>query len=210
MIFSEKIKSSPFLKTWAQRLLSPKNEYRPRWWVSVLLNPFVHKRGRGSVIRRRTRMDVMPYNEFVLGRDSVIEDFTVVNNAVGDVIIGERTLIGMSDVIIGPITVGNDVLLAQHVVLSAMNHNYEDILLPISRQDYVAKKIIVEDEVWIGANAVVTAGVTIGHHSIVASGAVVTKDVPPLTVVVGNPARVIKRFNKKTEIWERVGLEKKN
>jgi len=58
--------------------------------------------------------------------------------------------------------------------------------------------------VWIGANAVVVAGITIGTHSIVAAGSVVTKDVPDFTIVGGNPAKILKQYNGDTKEWERV------
>ena len=153
-------------------------------------------------------MDVMPFKKFNLGADSVIESFATVNNAVGDVIIGDRTLIGISDVIIGPVTIGNDVLFAQHVVLSGLNHGYQDVHIPISKQPYTTRQIIVEDGVWIGANTVVTAGVTIGKNSVVAAGSVVTRDVPPFSVAAGNPAKILKQYNPETEIWDKVSALK--
>jgi len=70
-------------------------------------------------------------------------------------------------------------------------------------QKVTTKPIVIEDEAWIGANAVITAGVTVGKHSVVAAGAVVTKDIPPYSIAVGNPARVIKRYNFETGIWEK-------
>jgi len=146
----------------------------------------------------------MPFNNFVLGADSTIEDFCTVNNGVGDVIIGDRTRIGMNNVLIGPVTIGNDVMLAQNIVLSGLNHGYEDITLPPHNQPVTKKKIIIEDEVWVGANSVVVAGVTIGKHSVIAAGSIVTKDVPPYSVAVGNPAKVIKHYNPQTRVWERL------
>jgi len=64
--------------------------------------------------------------------------------------------------------------------------------------------IIVEDDCWIGANVVAVAGVTISKHSIVAAGSIVTKNIPPYSVAVGNPARVIKTYNPETKTWEKV------
>lgn len=204
MGLKEKIKSNENLKKLALWMLMPRNQARPRLWVKWFVNPIKHKRGKGSLIRRRTRMDLMPFNNFVLGKDSTIEDFSTVNNGVGDVIIGNRTRIGMSNVIIGPVTIGDDVMFAQNVVLSGLNHGYEDVNLPPSLQKVETKPIIVKDEVWIGANAVVTAGVTIGKHSIVAAGCVVVKDVPPYSIVGGNPGRILKQYNHETKAWERV------
>lgn len=197
----EKIQTSPFLKSLVLSLLKPKNQYRPRWWVKVFWNPFRHNRGKGSVICRRTRLDVMPYNKFDIGKDSIIEDFATINNAVGDIFIGDRTLIGISDVIIGPVKIGNDVMLAQNVVMSGMNHIYEDISKPINQQMYTTKQITVEDGAWIGANAVIVAGVTIGQNAVVAAGSVVTHDVAPFTVVAGNPARLLREYDMEKQEW---------
>jgi len=204
MSIVEKIKASPKLKQFVLDCMMPKNQARPRLWVKWFLNPFKHTRGKNSRICRYTRMDVMPFNNFVLGDNSTIEDFCTVNNGVGDVLIGNRCRIGMSNVLIGPVTIGNDVILAQNIVMSGLNHGYEEVTIPIYKQPVTKKRIKIEDEVWIGANVVVTAGVTIGKHSVVAAGSIVTKDVPPYSVVVGNPARVIKQYNRETGVWERI------
>ncbi|MGZ3837357.1 MAG: acyltransferase [Flavisolibacter sp.] len=204
MSIREKIKSNKKLKHFVHWMLIPPHQARPRFWVSILVNPFFHKKEKGATIRSRTRMDVVPFNKFALGRYSTIEDFCTINNGVGDVIIGDETRIGMGNVIIGPVTIGNAVIFAQNVVLSGLNHGYEDIALPISKQKETTAPILVEDECWIGANAVITAGVTVGKHSVVAAGAVVTKDIPPYSVAVGNPARVIKRYDFEKKEWVRV------
>lgn len=204
MSIVERIKANPKLKSLALKAMMPKNQSRPRLWVKIFLNPFKHTKGKNSRICRFTRMDVMPFNNFVLGNDSTIEDFTTINNGVGDVLIGDRVRIGMSNVLIGPVTIGNDVMLAQNIVLSGLNHGYEDINIVPHKQPVTKKKITLEDEVWIGANSVVVAGVTIGKHSVIAAGSVVTKNIPPYSVAVGNPARVIRQYNPQTGIWERV------
>jgi len=204
MSVKEKIKANKKLKNFVHWLLIPRYQARPRKWVSWFVNPLYHKRGKHSVIRRRTRMDVLPFNRFELGDYSTIEDFCTVNNGVGDVIIGRETRIGMGNVLIGPVTIGDSVMFAQNIVLSGLNHSYEDIDLPISRQKETTALITIEDECWIGANAVITAGVTLGKHSVVAAGAVVTKDIPPYSIAAGNPARVIKQYDFEKKQWVRV------
>lgn len=199
-----KIKSNPSLKKLVLWLLIPTNEARPRLWVRLFLNPFKHKRGKGAIIRRRTRVDVFPFNKFNLGARSVIEDFATINNGVGDIIIGDGTIIGLSNVVIGPVTIGNNVMLAQNIVLSGLNHGYEDINTPPRLQKETCRQIIISDNVWIGANSVITAGVTLGRHSIIGAGSVVTKNVPDFSVAVGNPARVIKKYNAEKGVWEKV------
>ena len=204
MSLTEKIKANPKLKQLVLNCLMPKNQSRPRLWVKLFLNPFKHKRGKNSKICRFSRIDVMPFNDFVLGNNSTIEDFSVINNGVGAVLIGDRTRIGLSNVIIGPVTIGNDVMFAQNIVLSGLNHGYEDITIVPHKQPVTKKKIIIEDEVGIGANSVVVAGVTIGKHSVIAAGSIVTKDIPAYSVAAGNPARLIKQYNPDSGIWERI------
>ena len=205
MFAISQIKSNAFLKKLALRLLMPKNDNRPRFWVRYFLNPFRHRRGKQTIIRSRTRLDVFPFNDFALGNKSTIEDFATINNAVGAVQIGEDTIIGIGCTIIGPVFIGDHVMLAQHVVASGLNHSYEDTSLPPKHQKETRKIIVISDNVWIGANSVITAGVTIGRHSVIGAGSVVTKDVPEYSVAVGNPAKVIKRYNTHSGAWERVG-----
>lgn len=204
MSFISIIKSNPKLKELAHWMLIPTNEHRPRLWVKWFLNPFKHKRGKQSIIRSRTRMDVFPYNKFNLGLKSVVEDFATINNGVGDVLIGDHTIIGLGNVIIGPVTIGNEVMLAQNIVISGLNHGYEDVTISPRRQKEVCKQIVIADDVWIGSNCVITAGVTLGKHCIIGAGSVVTKDIPEFSVAVGNPAKVIKKYNPLTLAWEKV------
>jgi len=201
MSVSDQIKNNPRLKKFFHWLLIPSNQARPRLWVRVFLNRFYHQRGKGVIIRNRVRMDVVPFNRFSIGNNSMIEDFTTVNNGVGAVEIGENSLVGLGNVIIGPVKIGNNVILAQNIVASGLNHNYSDVLQPIHKQGVSVAPITIEDDCWIGSNSVITAGVTIGKHSVIAAGAVVTKDVPPYSVAVGNPSRIIKKYDDTLKEW---------
>ena len=203
MKIAEKIKANSTIKKLAHWSILIPNQSRPRLWIKWFINPFIHKRGKNTCIRKRTRLDVVPWNKFNVGDDSTIEDFSAINNGVGDVLVGDRTRIGLSNTIIGPVKVGSDVRLAQNVVLSGLNHNYTSIDSPIHKQGINTKEIVVEDESWIGANVVVVPGVTIGKHAIVAAGSVVTKDVPPYSVIGGNPARILKQYNFEAKVWEK-------
>lgn len=198
------LSSRPKLKQYVHWALIPKNQARPRWWVRNFFNPFMHKKGKDAVVCRQVRMDVLPFNEFSLGDYSTIEDFSVVNNGVGPVHIGNRVRVGLGNVLIGPLKIGNNVIMAQNVVLSGLNHGYEDIAIPILDQPCTTAAITVEDDCWIGANAVITAGVTIGKHAVVAGGSVVTKNVEPYSIVGGNPAKVLKKYDFETKAWVRI------
>jgi acetyltransferase-like isoleucine patch superfamily enzyme len=201
MSVSDQIKNNPRLKKFFHWLLIPTNQARPRLWVRLFLNRFYHQRGKGVIIRSRVRMDVVPFNHFSIGNNSMIEDFSTVNNGVGDVEIGENSLVGLGNVIIGPVKIGNNVILAQNIVASGLNHNYNDVMQPIHKQGVSIAPITIEDDCWIGSNSVITAGVTIGKHSVIAAGAVVTKNVPPYSVAVGNPSRVIKKYDDTSKEW---------
>lgn len=203
MGFSEVIKNNKKLKDFIHFLIVVKGESRPRLWVKWFVNPFMHKKGKGYKIRRSCRLDVFPFQPFAIGKESVIESFSTINNGVGEIIIGNRTLIGMSNVIIGPVHLGNNIIMAQNIVMSGLNHNFTDPEIPIRDQGVNTALITVEDDCWIGANSVITAGVTVGKHAVVAAGSVVTKNVPPYSVVGGSPAKILKQYNSVSKVWEK-------
>ncbi|MCH5312687.1 MAG: acyltransferase [Prevotella sp.] len=187
------LKNSPMLKRWLDLIIMNQRDARPRWYIRMLA-PLYQKRGRGSKIYGSVRMDTPPYRRFTIGRESVIESFSCINNAVGDVVIGDKTRIGLHCTIIGPVTIGNNVNLAQGIVVTALNHNFTDCTKRIDEQGISTKEVTIGNDVWIGANATILPGVTIGRHCVVAAGSVVTKDVPDYTVVGGVPARVMKKL----------------
>ena len=187
----QKFKESPRLKRLVDLLIMNQGQTRPRWYVR-LLAPLYQHRGRHSKIHRSVRMDTPPYRRFSLGDHSVVESYSCVNNAVGDVVIGHHTRVGLHNTIIGPVTIGNHVNLAQGITVTALNHNFSDPDKRIDEQGVSTSPVTIGDDIWIGANAVILPGVTIGSHAVVAAGAVVTKDVPPHTLVAGVPAKVIK------------------
>ncbi len=204
MQIKDKIKSNPGLKKLAGMLISPYGQARPRRWVKLFLFPLFVKKGKGALVRRSARMDLFPYHQVHIGSRSTIEDFCTINNGAGDLLIGDETRIGINSVLIGPVRIGNHVRLAQHVVVSGLNHNYEDPALPVSQQGINTAEVVIENGSWIGANAVILPGVSIGRNSVVAAGSVVTRSVEDFTVVGGNPARVIRQYNHTSGIWERM------
>ena len=189
----EHFNNNPKLKSFVDWLIMNPTQTRPRWYMR-LLAPLYQHRGRQSVIHHSVRMDTPPYRRFSIGRKSVIESFSCINNAVGDVIIGDYTRVGLHNTIIGPVTIGSHVNLAQGITVTALNHNFSDPDKRIDEQGVSTTPVVIGDDIWIGANAVILPGVTIGDHSVVAGGAVVTKDVPPHSLVAGVPARIIKKI----------------
>jgi acetyltransferase-like isoleucine patch superfamily enzyme len=118
----------------------------------------------------------LPHAGIRIGRDSLIGEYTIIRGQ-------------------GGVTIGDRVYTSPMTQLIAVNHVYTNPKRPFIEQGITAQGIIVEDDVWLGANAVVIDGVHIGKGAVVAAGAVVTKDVPPHSVVAGVPARVIREID---------------
>jgi galactoside O-acetyltransferase len=93
----------------------------------------------------------------------------------------------------GRIRIGNDVLIGPNVVLRASDHKFDDLTRPMRLQGHASGTIVIEDDVWLGANVTVVGGVRIGQGSVVAAGAVVAADVEPNSIVGGVPARLIRK-----------------
>lgn len=102
--------------------------------------------------------------------------------------IGPRSVLGAG----GGLTIGRGVTLGLGVHVLAENHAFDDPDRPIPEQGVTRRGIVIEDDVWIGNAAIVLDGVRIGRGAVIGAGAVVTHDVPPLAVVAGNPARIVR------------------
>jgi len=205
MGLKDKLKSDPRIKKLVMWTIHPPRRPRPRLWIRLFVNPFFHKRGKGALVRaRQSRIDVFPYNKFDVGAESVVESFTTINNGSGDVVIGDKCRVGIGTVIIGPVTMKNGSGTGQHVFMGGFNHGYKDGNENSSTQALDIRGITIEEDAHIGANSVIVAGVTIGKRCQIGAGSVVTKSIPPFCVAVGNPAKVIKKFNEDSGEWERV------
>ena len=114
-----------------------------------------------------------------------------------DISIGDNSGLGINCRVAGPLAIGNDVMMAPNVSIFTQNHETENIYRPMRLQTAPKKKVTIGNDVWIGANAIILPGVNIGNGAIIAAGSVVTKDVPDLSVVGGNPAKIIKTRTQK-------------
>ena len=124
-----------------------------------------------------------------LGKGLIIEDNTY---------IGPRCCLGAG----GGIHIGSNVTIGAAVDFLAENHNFSDADIPINEQGVSSKGIRIEDDVWIGNRVIVLDGVRISRGAVVGAGAVVTKDVTPYTIAVGNPARPIGTRKSKKNVSE--------
>lgn len=117
----------------------------------------------------------MPHSGIKIGRDGLISEFTVIRGQ-------------------GGVTIGDRVYTSPFTQIVAVNHVFDDPTRPFIEQGITAQGIVIEDDVWIGSGAIITDGVHIGKGAVIAAGAVVTRDVPPHTVVAGVPARIVKEI----------------
>lgn len=194
----------PKLKSFLHYLLVHPYTSRPRWWARTFIIPFVIKRGKGSIIRRKARLDIIPSKKITLGKKSVIEDYTIINNGMEDIFIGDYTHVTSRVKLVGPVTLGNYVTIGSGAQITGLTHNYLDVTRPIAKQGVTPNRTVVEDDVWIGGNSCINQGITIGTHSIIASGSVVTKNVPPYSVVGGNPARILRQYDFEKQEWTKI------
>ena len=140
--------------------------------------------------------EVHEYMERILGKP-LEESTTVLPPLYIDygkpVTIGKRCFIQQCCTFFGRsgITIGNDVFIGPKVNLITINHDPN----PENRSATYGRPIVIEDKAWIGINSTILPGIRIGYGAIVGAGSVVTKDVPPMTMVAGNPARFIKKIN---------------
>jgi acetyltransferase-like isoleucine patch superfamily enzyme len=137
--------------------------------------------GPGTIVMHGAILHVynfrdMPHSGIRIGRDSLIGEYSVIRGQ-------------------GGVQIGDRVYTSPFTQIIAVNHVFDDPNRPFVEQGITAEGIIIEDDVWLGAGAIITDGVKVGKGAVVAAGAVVTKDVPPHTVVGGVPAKPIKAID---------------
>ena len=132
-----------------------------------------------------------------IGEAVIARRFVSLHAAGGSITIRNDVAINSNSSLVGTdggrITIGNTVIMAQNVVKRAGDHRHQSLEIPIRYQGHEGGEISIEDDVWTGANVAVTQNVRIGAHSIVAAGAVVTRDVEPYSIMGGVPAKLIRR-----------------
>lgn len=166
--------------------------------------------GRGSLIRFPAKIRNRKY--IFLGKNVFIAErcylsLVVTGKSKPSLVIGDDVCIG-SDFTVScadSIRIEKKVLLADRVFIGDSIHDYRNPEVPIIDQPVRAMgSVLIQEGAFIGINAVILPGVTIGRNAVVAASAVVTKNVPPFTVVAGNPATVVKRYNGIDGSWKRV------
>lgn len=148
----------------------------------------------------------------VVKPNSRIENFSNRLNAEIAIKIGDRCDLGYYFTILNAskVTIGNDVLIASHVLITSENHGIDpESLYPYKEQPLTISSVSIGDGCWIGEKVCILPGVHIGKQCIIGAGSIVTKSIPDYSIAVGNPAKVIKKYNFSTHKWENVNNNEK-
>jgi acetyltransferase-like isoleucine patch superfamily enzyme len=143
----------------------------------------------------------------MIRKDAWVNTFDIEGDGEPKIIIDDNCLIGARDVISAKncIHIERDVIIGTSVLIQDHNHAYEDISRPIKAQGLTAGgKILIEQGCWIGHGAAIVCNqdeLVIGRNSVVAANALVTKSFPPYSVIVGNPARLVRQFDQEKGTW---------
>ena len=150
----------------------------------------VHAKAR---VDRKATIDAGHGGRVAIGSGSVVGPYTMLLAYGGEIVLGENCSVNPFCVLYGHggLHIGNYVRIATHCVFIPANHVFDDPDTPIARQGVTTKGIRIDDDVWLGAGCRVLDGVMIGQGAVVAAGSVVTRDVPPMAIVAGVPARQI-------------------
>jgi len=130
-----------------------------------------------------------------IGERTYIFPYSQLRTFEGWIKIGNNCTVNRASILYGNggLEIGNHVRISPNVTILAQNHVFDDPDVLIHEQGMKGTGIKIEDNVWIGAGAIILDGVTIGSGSVIGAGAVVSKDIPPYSVAVGVPAKVIKK-----------------
>lgn len=167
-------------------------KFARRFLVPGILRTLIYAVRFRAYVSPRAEVDFSP--KLILGRGVVISGFTKLKAVDGPVEIGANTSIGPGCFIssgTAGIRIGKDTMIAANTVMVANNHVYDRLDVPMRLQGHRSVGIVVEDDVWIGANATLLDASHVGSGAIVTAGSVVSGKVPPRMIATGNPARAI-------------------
>ena len=109
--------------------------------------------------------------------------------------VGDFSELGTNALIQASVSIGSHVIMGPDIKIYSRNHKYDRLDIPIQQQGKNYYKTIIGNDVWLGANVIITAGCKIGNHVIIAAGSVVTKNIPDYAIVGGVPGKILKYRN---------------
>ncbi len=151
-----------------------------------------------SKVAKTAYLDVEKGGSIEIGDDSEIRHHAVLETTGrynGSIRIGNHSVIGVGNWLqgSGEIFIGDDVIIGPYTVIVSTNHKYEDCETPVAQQPLETGKVHIANDVWIGAHVTIAHNVSIGAHSIIGANSFVNADIPAYSVVVGSPAKVVRK-----------------
>jgi acetyltransferase-like isoleucine patch superfamily enzyme len=198
----EPLRSARLLTPASVRWVLRRRAYTPwylvRYWRFFLLrlrHPSVITRGLVFLDRGASVQLTPGYGRLVLGRWVHLGAGTTLRCHEGTLTVGDKTVLARNVAVncYLDVEIGDSVLIADGVYISDFDHAFADVTRPIKDQGIVKSRVRVERDVWLGTKATVSRGVVIGEGAVVGANAVVTHDLPPFSVSVGVPAKVVKQ-----------------
>ncbi|MDW7690492.1 acyltransferase [Flammeovirgaceae bacterium SG7u.111] len=201
------IKTNPNAKYWVLKMLFRPKPYssRLRFWAKCI---FIFPKYLQKGIPLKCRLDLAPFHKLVIGKKCRIEKDVVINNGMGDVVLGEEVHTGIGCIISGPVTFHKHVGLAQYVRVIGLHHGIRADS-PHHYQEVTKAPVILEEDAFVGTGAVIMGKkngepLTLGKYCRIGANAVVTTDIPAYSIAVGNPAKVIKKWDFEKEKYVKV------
>jgi len=156
--------------------------------------------GKNLILDDNVSINALSVNGIKLGdhvsiaRDSILFCTGIIAQKGTGITIGNRTGIGARAFIAGQggVIIGDDVITGPNIQIFSENHNFDDASLTIKEQGVTRQPTVIGNNCWLGGGITILAGVTVGDGCVIAAGSVVTKSVPPNSIVAGIPAKVIK------------------
>jgi acetyltransferase-like isoleucine patch superfamily enzyme len=155
--------------------------------------------GRGVTLERGVTIDGLMRNGIALGDNVRIGPYsTIIGPPPFD--LGDGIRMGANSAADaysfigggGPVLIGDNVIMGEHVSFHPVNHRFDEVNIPIRDQGTIRKGITIEDDVWVGANVTFLDGAHVGRGSVIGAGSIVRGEIPPYSVAVGAPAKVVR------------------
>ncbi len=155
--------------------------------------------GRGVTLERGVTIDGLMRNGIVFGDNVRIGPYsTIIGPPPFD--LGDGIRMGANSAADaysfigggGPVLIGDNVIMGEHVSFHPVNHRFDEVNIPIRDQGTIRKGITIEDDVWVGANVTFLDGAHVGRGSVIGAGSIVRGEIPPYSVAVGAPAKVVR------------------
>lgn len=164
--------------------------YLPKSHIRLNFIGFEIKMNIFKYIRQTLSKNILEY----MGENVNIERKARINSKIK---IGDNSSLGIEAIVQGYVTIGKNVMMGPECLIYTINHKTDRVDIPMIEQGMTnPKPVIIEDDVWIGRRVIILPGVNIGEGSIIGAGTVVTKNVEPYSICVGNPGRIVKNRKK--------------